>query len=164
VPPVLLRAKDQAWPRSVSGTGACFLSPAGSPEKHDWPRPGEYVMVTADSYGEIDEPLKLVVAIVQDEDAGPLHDALVSQGFPLTRLNSVGGFLRKGNATILVGVPARRLSPLLAVIRDNCRTRTGYFVPTFPMDVAEPLLPEPVEVEIGGALVLVLDVDRFASL
>jgi len=108
--------------------------------------------------------LKLVVAIVQDEDAGPLHDALVGQQFPLTRLNSVGGFLQKGNATLLIGVEPERLSGLLAAIRHNCRTRTAYFVPTFPMDVAEPMLPEPIEVEIGGALVLILDVERFERL
>lgn len=109
-------------------------------------------------------PLKLVVAIVQDEDAGPLQDVLVAQRFALTRLSSVGGFLRRGNATFLVGAEEHRLGNLLALIRENCRTRTGYFVPTFPVDIAEPVLPEPIEVEIGGALVLVLDVERFAYL
>lgn len=108
--------------------------------------------------------IKLVVAIVQDEDADPLRDALVGERFPLTRLNSVGGFLQRGNATMLIGVERSRLGSLLATIRQNCRTRTGYVLPSFPIDVAEPVLSEPVEVEIGGALVLVLDVERFEYL
>ncbi len=110
------------------------------------------------------DPNKLVLAIVQDEDAGTLRDALIERAFPHTRLSSVGGFLHRGNATLLIGVHATRLPGLFEVIRSHCQTRLGYFVPTFPMDVAEPLTPEPIEVEIGGALILILDVERFAYL
>ncbi|MGH2369166.1 MAG: cyclic-di-AMP receptor, partial [Chloroflexota bacterium] len=46
--------------------------------------------------------MQLVLAIVQDEDAGPVIEALTGAGFRATRINTVGGFLRKGNATVLV--------------------------------------------------------------
>ncbi|MEO8251746.1 MAG: cyclic-di-AMP receptor, partial [Chloroflexota bacterium] len=47
--------------------------------------------------------MKLVVAVVHSEDAGSLVDALLEKEFRATRLQSSGGFLKQGNATILVG-------------------------------------------------------------
>ena len=39
-------------------------------------------------------PMKLIVAIVHNEDAGALVDALLEKEFRATRLHSSGGFLR----------------------------------------------------------------------
>jgi uncharacterized protein YaaQ len=48
--------------------------------------------------------MKLVVAIVADQDANRATQALVDAGYPgPTRINTVGGFLRRGNATLLLG-------------------------------------------------------------
>ena len=107
---------------------------------------------------------KLVLAIVQDEDAPVLSDAVVAQGFRATRINTVGGFLRKGNATILIGVDERQVPLLLSVIRQTCRTRMAYLTATYPVEMAEPFLSEPIEVQVGGAVVFILDVDRFEQL
>ena len=104
---------------------------------------------------------KLVVAIVQDEDAPVLSDAVVARGFRVTRMNTVGGFLRKGNATILVGVEERQIPELLAIIRHTCRTRMAFLTATYPVEMAEPFLSEPIEVQVGGAVVFILDVERF---
>ena len=38
--------------------------------------------------------MKLIVAIVQDEDAGRLVSALMDKGFGVTKLATTGGFLR----------------------------------------------------------------------
>jgi uncharacterized protein YaaQ len=118
----------------------------------------------------IDEPndesteMQLVLAIVQDEDAGPVIEALTSAGFRATRINTVGGFLRKGNATVVVGVEKARLHRALLIIRDNCETRTEFFVPTAPGEVGEPYPLDPIQVQVGGATVFVLDVERFERL
>lgn len=108
--------------------------------------------------------MQLVIAIVQDEDAGPVIEALTSAGFRATRINTVGGFLRKGNATILVGVEKENLHRALLIVRDNCETRTEYFVPTAPGEVGEPYPLDPIQVQVGGATVFVLDVERFERL
>ena len=63
--------------------------------------------------------MKLVVAIVQDQDAGPVIDALVAQEFRATRINTSGGFLKRGNATILTGVEDDRVPDVLRIIREN---------------------------------------------
>ena len=108
--------------------------------------------------------MQLVLAIVQDEDAGPVIEALTSAGFRATRINTVGGFLRKGNATVVVGVEKTRLHRALLIIRDNCETRTEFFVPTAPGEVGEPYPLDPIQVQVGGATVFVLDVERFERL
>ena len=49
-------------------------------------------------------PTKLIIAIVQDEDASRLIAELMNEGFSATKLATTGGFLRSGNTTLLVGV------------------------------------------------------------
>lgn len=48
--------------------------------------------------------MKLLVFVVSDQVADATIDVLVEQGFGVTRLASTGGFLRKGNTTLFVGV------------------------------------------------------------
>lgn len=108
--------------------------------------------------------VQLILAIVQDEDAGSVIDALTGAGFRATRINTQGGFLRKGNSTILVGVETAQLHKALLIIRDNCETRTEYFVPTAPGEVGEPYPLDPIQVQVGGATIFVLDCERFERL
>jgi uncharacterized protein YaaQ len=48
--------------------------------------------------------MKLVLAVVQSEDASGLLTQLSNRGFRATRIKTAGGFLREANATIFVGV------------------------------------------------------------
>lgn len=48
--------------------------------------------------------MKLLVFVTDDAHADATVDALVEQGFRVTRLATTGGFLRRGNTTLLVGV------------------------------------------------------------
>ena len=57
--------------------------------------------------------MKLVTAIVHNEDAAALVDALLEREFRATRLHSSGGFLKQGNATILVGVEDDQVEAVL---------------------------------------------------
>lgn len=106
---------------------------------------------------------KLVLAIVQDEDAQALIDAVIARGYRVTRMNTVGGFLRKGNATLLIGIAERHLVGLMYLIRQHCRTRLVHMVATPPLDTGEPFLVEPIQVEVGGAVVFILDLDHFEN-
>lgn len=64
--------------------------------------------------------MKLVVAIVQDQDAGRAVDELIASGFGATRINTAGGFLKRGNATILAGVEDNRANEVIQILRDSC--------------------------------------------
>ena len=69
------------------------------------------------------QPNKLIIAIVQDEDAAVLGDTIVGRGYRATRINTVGGFLRKGNATLLLAVDGERVDEALSIMRSNVRSR-----------------------------------------
>jgi len=109
--------------------------------------------------------VKLVVAIVNPEDAAPLVDALLERDFRATRLHSSGGFLKQTNATVILGVEEDSIDEVMGIIRDNCHSRTQLVNPMPPiLEPGEFFLPYPLEVEVGGATVFVIPVERFERL
>jgi uncharacterized protein YaaQ len=106
-------------------------------------------------------PIKLVLAVVQEKDAGRLIDALMEADVQATMLASTGGFLREGNATILSGIEDHQVDVVLGVVRRVCQRREQLMTPIPP--VVEPVdsyVTYPVRVEVGGAIVFVLNVER----
>lgn len=105
--------------------------------------------------------MKLILAIVQEKDSRRLMEALIAAEFQATMLASTGGFLREGNATILIGTDDHKVDGVLAVIQKTCHVREQLVSPLPP--VVEPVdsyISYPVKVQVGGAIVFVLDVDR----
>jgi uncharacterized protein YaaQ len=99
--------------------------------------------------------------VVQERDAGKLMDALTGAQYQATMLASTGGFLREGNSTILIGLEDPQVDEVLEIVRRACRRREQLLTPMPP--VVEPVdsyVAYPVKVEVGGAIVFVLDVDR----
>ena len=106
--------------------------------------------------------MKLVLAVVHNEDARVLIDALLAREYRATWLHSSGGFLKQSNATILVGVEEAQIDEVVGIVRENCRARTQTLSPIPPiMEPGEFFMPYPVEVEMGGAVIFVLPIDRF---
>lgn len=105
--------------------------------------------------------IKLVLAIVHEKDSVRLIDALTEDGIQATILASTGGFLREGNSTILTGVEDRQVTQVLATIQRVCQRREQLVSPMPP--VVEPVdsyVTYPVKVEVGGAIVFVLQIER----
>jgi uncharacterized protein YaaQ len=106
--------------------------------------------------------LKLVIIIASDADADRLMKQLIDQGYPATKVSSTGGFLHRGNATILSGVEAAEVEQVVAMVRTECHARTEFVpVQTLPFFGEGATLSEPVEVRTGGAIVFVVNVERF---
>ncbi|MBW7477369.1 cyclic-di-AMP receptor [Paenibacillus oenotherae] len=106
--------------------------------------------------------MKLVIAIVQDKDSNRLSNALVREGFRATKLASTGGFLRAGNTTFMIGIEDERVSDVMQVIKSNCKVRDQLVSPVSPMgSTTDSYIPFPVEVQVGGAAVFVVPVERF---
>lgn len=106
--------------------------------------------------------MKLIMAVVQDKDSNRLSDALVKANLRATKLASTGGFLKAGNTTFLIGVDDGRIEEVLDIIKENCRSRDQLVAPISPMGGnADSYIPYPVEVQVGGATVFVLPVERF---
>lgn len=106
--------------------------------------------------------IKLILAVVHSDDAEQLTTALRDGGFSSTKISTMGGFLREGNATFLIGTEEIHVPEVLRIIQRNCHTRIQYVNPLPPvMEPGELYMPNPVEVQVGGATIFVLDVARF---
>ncbi|NMA54833.1 MAG: hypothetical protein GX952_02725 [Firmicutes bacterium] len=109
--------------------------------------------------------MKLIVAVVQDQDAPRLLEKLLAQGYRATRLASTGGFLRQGNTTLLVGANDGKVEEVLQLIEDTCRSREQAVTPWVPLGgTVDTYVPYPLEVTVGGATVFVLAVEDFRKL
>ena len=73
--------------------------------------------------------MKLIIAIVQDDDAGDLIDGLTDEGFRVTKLATTGGFLKAGNTTLMIGVEEEKVDSALAFIENICKKKTGCYIP-----------------------------------
>jgi len=108
----------------------------------------------------------MVMAIVRDEDAGRVVEALKGKGYKLTRLGSSSGFLMMSNTVLLIGVEDTQVDDVLSIIQANCHRRAE-FVPPPPSEEAGVPPRRPAtnrEVEVGGAVVFVLEVKRYERL
>ena len=106
--------------------------------------------------------MKLIVAIVQDEDSGRLVSALMDKGFGVTKLATTGGFLRAGNTTLISGVEDEKLPDALGIIENICKSREQITASTTPMGgTGGVYVPYPIRVTVGGATIFVLEVDQF---
>ena len=107
--------------------------------------------------------MKLIIAIVQDEDASRLISNLMSEGYSVTKLATTGGFLKAGNVTILIGLDESKLYECFDIIREHSSSRKQIMPATAELGMG--FFPStPVQVEVGGATVFVLNVERFEKL
>lgn len=93
---------------------------------------------------------KLIIAVVQNEDADNVVDALLEDEFRATRLASTGGFLRRGNTTLMVGADEEQVDRVLDLIRGHARSGAA------PADAAES--------QPAAATVFVLDLEEYQRL
>lgn len=104
--------------------------------------------------------MKLIIAIVQDQDAISLIDDLTEKNYRVTKLASTGGFLKSGNTTLLMGVEEDYVNEVISIVDRNCKTReitTSLLNTTVP---GETYIPYPLQVKVGGATLFILDVER----
>ena len=53
--------------------------------------------------------MKMIFAIVRKEDEGFVIERLTKEKISVTKLSSTGGFLRKGNATLMIGTEDKKV-------------------------------------------------------
>jgi uncharacterized protein YaaQ len=106
--------------------------------------------------------MKLILAIVHDEDGPKVMDELNKSGFSVTRLCSTGGFLKSGNTTLLVGIEEEKLATVLDIIKRKSKSRKQVINSSMtPNGLGGMFIPYPVEVVVGGATIFVLNVESF---
>lgn len=94
---------------------------------------------------------KLVIAVIQNEAADAVVDALLEAEFRATRLASTGGFLRRGNTTLMIGADEDQVDLILDLIRRHARSGVA---PAEGSDAAQ----------AAAATVFVLDLEEYQRL
>jgi uncharacterized protein YaaQ len=101
----------------------------------------------------------LLVAVVQAQDAEITEIKMGDQAVSVTRLPSIGAFLGRRNATLLLGFPNKIKDKILNILQENCRQRIEFIA--VPLESAPMPLPAPTPINVGGATIFALDVEHF---
>jgi uncharacterized protein YaaQ len=106
--------------------------------------------------------MKLIFAVVNDDDGNKVVNALNEKKFSVTRLCSTGGFLKAGNTTLLTVVEETKVDEAIDIIKSRSKSRKQV-VNSFTGQPGNTVgfMPYPVEVVVGGATIFVLNVERF---
>ena len=78
--------------------------------------------------------MKLIFAIIQTDDTDNVVAILNQQGYMVTKLNSTGGFLRKGNSTLMIGIPEEKVNDVIRIFKEECGRRQQMMDPVPYMD------------------------------
>lgn len=105
--------------------------------------------------------MKLVYVIVRNVDSGDVTQALNKQGFYVTKLASTGGFLREGNTTLMIGTEEEQVDLVIDLVKSTCGPRKQIIShPVMPGEYAA----SNIVVNVGGATIFVMDVDKFVKI
>ena len=104
--------------------------------------------------------MKLIIAIVNNDDAPTVSSKITKAGFNVTKMASTGGFLLSGNTTFISGVENEKVDDVIEIIKKYSKRR----VQAAPVDFAytpAAVGSFPMQVTVGGATIFVVDVERF---
>ncbi len=109
--------------------------------------------------------MKMIYAIVHSEDGDSVTEALTAGGYIVTKLATTGGFLRRGNTTLLIGVEEEKVQDVIDIVikESGKREQIVYNLPysqTSGMPVSS-YGAVPTTIDVGGATIFVIDVERF---
>jgi len=100
--------------------------------------------------------MKLIIAIIAEDDVKEVTKKLNEQKIQFTRLSTSGGFLKKGNVTLLIG--SEKPDEVIELLKELCKKREEY-VPI----MLDSLSPMVAPIEVGGATIFVLDVEKYVK-
>ena len=104
--------------------------------------------------------MKMIMAVVSGDDSNAVSAALTKARFSVTKLATTGGFLMSGNTTFLIGVDDDKVSEVIDIIAKHSKKRKQMVPSAGMMDVGM-YSAFPVAVTVGGAIVFVMNVERF---
>lgn len=105
--------------------------------------------------------MKLLFAIVQNDDSKRLIKTLVQHNISVTRISTTGGFLHGGNTTLMIGVEKDKVDETLEIIKQKSSTRKEFMVIPSSLPGYAESSPTPVQVTLGGATVFIVDVEEY---
>jgi uncharacterized protein YaaQ len=64
--------------------------------------------------------MKLMFVIIRDKDADSIVQILVDKNYRVTRVASTGGFMRRGNVTLMIGVEDGMVQAVIDLLHSAC--------------------------------------------
>ncbi|MDR1794885.1 MAG: cyclic-di-AMP receptor [Erysipelotrichaceae bacterium] len=107
--------------------------------------------------------MKLILAIVSNDDSSSVISVLNKANYQVTKLATTGGFLKTGNTTIIIGTDDEKVDHAIELIGQESKRRTEIVPSTASYDIGR-YASFPVEVQVGGATIFVIDVQQFLKI
>ncbi len=107
--------------------------------------------------------MKLIIAIVSNDDSPALMKELVRNQYFVTKLSSSGGFLRRGNTTLMIGAKDHEIDGIIKLISEHSKTRNE-LIPSSIISEFGIMPSAPLEVTVGGATIFVVQVEDFMKI
>ena len=104
--------------------------------------------------------MKLIIAIVSKDDSSAVTSTLTEHGYFITKLATTGGFLKAGNTTFLIGTDDEKVPEVVELIKAESSRRTEIVPATATFDAAH-YAAYPIEIQVGGATIFILNVEEF---
>lgn len=108
--------------------------------------------------------MKLIYAIVNNDDSHAVSTNLTKGGFFSTKLASTGGFLMAGNTTFMICCEDGSVDTVIGIIKKYSRKRTQYIPSAASFSGDAMPVNYPTEVSVGGATIFVTDIERFEKI
>ena len=105
--------------------------------------------------------MKLILAIVHNDDNVLVSSSLTKAGFHVTKIASTGGVLMSGNTTFILGVEDEQVDAAIEIISKYSKKRMQSVVNDIALATGNVSANIPFEVQVGGGTVFVLGIERF---
>lgn len=108
--------------------------------------------------------MKLIIAIVNNDDAAKVAAALTNEGHFITKLSTTGGFLLSGNTTLLIGAQDNEVERIKEIVKQCSHTREKEVPTVSSLGRGLGAADVNVTAKVKGATVFVLNVESFEKL
>lgn len=104
--------------------------------------------------------MKLVLAIVNNDDSAIVASALTNEGYFVTKLSTTGGFLMIGNTTLLIGTDDDKVDKLKEILKKYSSTRKKVALSSDALGRGLHSYGVADEVTVGGSTYFILNVEE----
>ena len=110
--------------------------------------------------------MKMIYAIVRNDNEDDVVTQLTQHHYSVTRLSTTGGFLRKGNTTLMIGADDEKVDEVISLIKQECGQHQKLTVnmPYISGTTMVNYATMPMHVEVGGATLFVVNVERYEKI
>jgi uncharacterized protein YaaQ len=70
--------------------------------------------------------MKIILAVIRDSDEAHVVEEMVNLGIRVTRMASTGGFLHRGNVTLMIGAEDEKIQTVMDLVKKTCTVAEGF--------------------------------------